>query len=1060
MTEERRDRLWALFDQAADLSPPEQCALLDAACPDDPDLRAAVEKLLADDARVRTAGDGTDFLQSPLLRQPPGPGPGVGAPTPEHAPTLAPTAAPAPPRIGRYCIVRLLGEGGMGTVYEAEQDNPRRAVALKVIRPGLVSPELLRRFAREAQILGRLHHPGIAQVYDAGVAVGGQPYFAMELIAGVPLDRYANEHALDAPGRLELLARVCDAVQHAHESGVIHRDLKPSNILVEASGQPRVLDFGVARAADAGLTAGGGRTEAGQLIGTLSYMSPEQACGDPSALGPLSDVYALGVILYELLAHRLPYSLDGLPLHEAARVICEQEAARLGLLDGRLRGDVETIAAKALEKEPPRRYGSAAELAADIRRHLCHEPIRARPPSALYQLGKFVRRHKALVITTVAFLAVLLVGGAMTAWQAVQLAQAERDQAVKQGQAERDQARRSRDVQDALAKAAALREQARKAAGDEGQWAEARAEARKAEGLVQGGPVEPGLAERVKVLRDELDEEQAGSRLVARLDRIRLLQAEVNVKKNLFALERSLPKYRQTFADYGLRPTATTPAEAAALLRRRPAVRDTVVAGLDDWLAVARLEKAAEVGWLERVLAAADPDDWRQRLRAAVGRRDQKALEDLAREVKVATPPPQALVLLGRALQHHGSPESALLLLRRAQDDYPGDFWVTHDLGRALGNSPQHLEEAIRFLTVAVALRPESAGARLNLGTALWKKGRLDEAGAVFRKIIALKPNYAQAHHNLGTVLLGQKDVPGAEKCLRRAIELDPMAPLPHLHLGGILQQQGDLPGAEAHFRRATMLDPKNPLGPINLGVVLVEMGNLSGAAASYRTALAIDPKNALAHFNRGVLLVHQGEFDAALAELHTSHDLGYPSAKWIQGCESLIKANNRLPAILQGARQPQGVQERLDLAVLCRYKRLYSTSVQFFTEALAAEPRLAADVRTQRRYRAACAAVLASCGHGAEAARPDESERARLRRKALQWLHADLAGWARLWEGGTPEDRAAVRARLGVWQIDPALAGVRDADRLATLPAAERAGWEKLWADVATAVARARKTK
>src|SRR5262245_39097820 len=379
MAEPSPRRVQELFDQALDLDPARLATFLDEQCQGDADLRAAVERLLRLD---RTAQADESLLRSPLAGSRPQ--------------AIAPPA-PQLPAIGRYRVVRVLGEGGMGTVYEAEQDNPRRTVALKVIRAGLTSDSLLKRFAREAQILGRLRHPGIAQVYDAGVAEGGQPYFAMELIAGVLLDQHAREHALDAGGRLELVAQVCDAVQHAHERGVIHRDLKPGNILVESSGQPRVLDFGVARAADVGLTAGGGQTEAGQLIGTLGYMSPEQASADPAAIDARGDVYALGVILYELLAHRLPYSLDGLPLPEAARVIREKEPSRLGWLDGRLRGDVETIVAKALEKEQARRYASAGELAAEIRRHLSHEPIRAHPPSALYRLRKFARRHKAVV---------------------------------------------------------------------------------------------------------------------------------------------------------------------------------------------------------------------------------------------------------------------------------------------------------------------------------------------------------------------------------------------------------------------------------------------------------------------------------------------------------------------------------------------------------------------------------------------------------------------------------------------------------------------------------------
>jgi WD40 repeat protein/predicted Ser/Thr protein kinase len=387
----------ALFKQAIDLDAPRLAAFLDEHCGDDAGLRAAVEELLQLDSKARAD---ESLLRSPVAGSRPR---GLASPVPS---------------VGRYRVVRVLGEGGMGTVYEAEQDNPRRTVALKVIRAGLAS-DLLHRFAREAQILGRLHHPGIAQVYEAGVADSGQPYFAMELIAGMPLERYAGEQALDTRGRLELVARVCDAVQHAHERGVIHRDLKPANILVEKSGQPKVLDFGVARAADPGVTAGGGRTEAGQLIGTLNYMSPEQASGDPAAIDPRGDVYALGVILYELLAHRLPYILDDLPLPEAARVIREQEPSRLGSLDSHLRGDVETIVAKALEKDKARRYASAGELAADIRRFLKHEPIRARPTSALYQLRKFARRHKALVGAVVGVAAALAAGTVVSVLYAV-----------------------------------------------------------------------------------------------------------------------------------------------------------------------------------------------------------------------------------------------------------------------------------------------------------------------------------------------------------------------------------------------------------------------------------------------------------------------------------------------------------------------------------------------------------------------------------------------------------------------------------------------------------------
>ena len=311
----------------------------------------------------------------------------------------------------------------MGFVFEAQQEYPYRRVALKLIKPGLASLELLRRFERESDALGRLQHSGIAQVYEAGTADSGygpQPYFAMELIRGETLLDYAQTRALSTRDRLEMFAKICDAVHHAHKRGVIHRDLKPGNILVDETGQPKVLDFGVACPADSN-TPSTHRTSIGQLVGTLPYMSPEQALADPLELDTRSDVYSLGVILYELLAARLPYNIGKL-IHEAIQTIREEDPVRLSSIDRNYRGDIETIVAKALEKDKTRRYSSADELGADIQRHLRHEPIVARPPSTSYQLKKFARRHRGVVAGVVALFLVLaaVVTGSWLAMRAIE----------------------------------------------------------------------------------------------------------------------------------------------------------------------------------------------------------------------------------------------------------------------------------------------------------------------------------------------------------------------------------------------------------------------------------------------------------------------------------------------------------------------------------------------------------------------------------------------------------------------------------------------------------------
>lgn len=327
-----------------------------------------------------------------------------------------------PRRIGRYDVVRRIGLGGMGAVYEAEQAQPQRRVALKVVRPDALSEAMLRRFCHEAELLGRLQHPGIAQIFEAGtfdLGDGEQPFFAMEYVDGKQLLEFARERRLTLEQRLALVADVCDAVHHAHQQGVIHRDLKADNVLVPEDGKPKILDFGVGRLIDADRNAKTAWTAPGEIVGTLAYMSPEQVSGSPRDVDTRSDVYALGVLLYELLAERLPFDLRSVSLAEAGRIICEDDPPRLGARGSPARSDVEAILAKSMEKAKERRYASASDLAADIRNYLADRPISARPATTWYQLRKFARRHRVAFIGAATTALALFLGFASTAVQAV-----------------------------------------------------------------------------------------------------------------------------------------------------------------------------------------------------------------------------------------------------------------------------------------------------------------------------------------------------------------------------------------------------------------------------------------------------------------------------------------------------------------------------------------------------------------------------------------------------------------------------------------------------------------
>lgn len=385
-----------LFAAAIALAPPERERFLDDICTPGTSLRYELDLL------IKSHEQAHDFLESPPIELVSAEA-GVGAPDEDIMPS----------RLGAYTIIKQIGTGGMGRVYLAESEKPRRRVALKVIRPGNASTGMMRRFEQEAQVVALLQHPGIAQIFEASTATGPygpQSYIAMEYVDGLQLTEYIKCNQLDMRAKISLFCRLCDAVMHAHQKGVIHRDLKPANIMVGHDGMPKVLDFGVARLVNPDVRSQSLHTHAGQLIGTLAYMSPEQVSGEPGTVDSRSDVYALGVLLYEILTGKLPHDINQSPIPEAIRIIREQTPTSLSILDREYRGDIETIVNKALEKEPERRYQSAKELADDLRRWLRDEPIIARRPGKWYQCRKFVKRNKALVGGTLTTFLVLIVG--------------------------------------------------------------------------------------------------------------------------------------------------------------------------------------------------------------------------------------------------------------------------------------------------------------------------------------------------------------------------------------------------------------------------------------------------------------------------------------------------------------------------------------------------------------------------------------------------------------------------------------------------------------------------
>jgi serine/threonine protein kinase/Flp pilus assembly protein TadD len=729
--------------------------------------------------------------------------------------TDQPAVATPPRHLGDFRIVREIGRGGMGIVYEAVQLSLNRRVALKVLPfAAALDRRHLERFRNEAQSAAQLHHSNIVSVFAVGCERGVH-FYAMQFIDGQTLAQVIKEmraatgsdHSEDAnpssepisldvvkpppasdvtetvplaalstersDGRSEFFRtfakvgmRLAEALDYAHRQGVIHRDIKPANILLDAQGDVWITDFGLAR-----LKNENGLTVSGDLLGTLRYMSPEQTTASRTPVDHRSDIYSLGATLYELVSLRPVFASQDRAV--LLRQITSEEPCLLRRLDRAVPVELEIIVAKALAKEPRARYATAQELADDLRRFLDHKPIRARRPSLWEKARKWAYRHRPAVWSAIiAFMVPLMVLGGSIGW-------AIRDRAI---------------------------------------WFD-RASA----------------------------EERADYALAATLESIRVSNADAEADDRFGSLPKRLPDYLRALSDHGWAPAALTPQEAANRLRRRPrAVRDTILGSLDHVLILARFRQAPEAGWLQAVVDRADNDPWRQALRAARRRQDRAAIIRLAAEVDVRAQPRETLFVLELGLFQRAAYDAALNLLRRAQEAYPDDFWINYDLGTTLRwYRPAECHEAIRCLTVATALRPMHARARVWLGNGFAANNQLDEAEGAFRKAIELDPRNARAHYELGLALAAKGRLADGIAAFEQALSLTSEPPTPE----------------------GVHIDPVRAVIYCDLGIALLRGGRVEEAIITVQKAIDLKPNFARPRWLYSFALLRSGRFaDAATA--------------------------------------------------------------------------------------------------------------------------------------------------------------------------------------------------
>jgi serine/threonine-protein kinase len=715
------------------------------------------------------------------------------------------SAAPLPPARLGYELRQELGRGGMGVVLTCRDNALGRDLAVKALRPEhREDPAAERRFLEEAQITGQLQHPGVVPVHHVGRLPDGRPYFAMKLVRGQTLADLLEaraEPAQDLPRFLAVFRQVCQAVAYAHSQGVIHRDLKPANVMVGAFDEVQVMDWGLAKVlgeagrgpAESGPEDGAAirtlradmpeaASRTGAVLGTPAYMAPEQARGEVGRLDERADVFGLGAILCEMLT--------GLPPYEAKTVeeVCRQAAqGDLGEARARLErcgadGELVRLARRCLAAEPADRPRDAGEVAeamtayqAAVQERLRQAELERAAAQARARAERQARRRT--VVAAGAVLALVLLGGGGWWWWHQRAAAATESITVLLDQAD------------------LLR--------DQGRWPEALAVARQADALLATCGVPAALRQRAR-------ERLADAAMVVRLE-----DADRAVKRTHghYRPEDSVRYYAQAFRDYGIDVETLEPAEAAERIRPR-AIRDHLVATLESWAGLRRVDPSLQAR-LVGIAEAAVEEDWRATLRAARDAKDGPALRKLADSIDIGRRSPQALLQLGSALEREDDNAAAVSLLRRAQQQYPGDFLVTYRLLRLLQREkPPPWDELLRFATATLALRSQNPAMHIEVGDLLEQKGRLDEAIAAYQEGIRLEPEHDPGYWRLGLALKKKGRFAEAGDALRQAIRLRPWNADYHTALGLVLDEQGLRDDAVATFEEAIRVQLASDLYP------------------------------------------------------------------------------------------------------------------------------------------------------------------------------------------------------------------------------------------------------